>query len=78
MYWDSGGGKLKYTSRALLMLVAAMSATVAHAQGTSEATAIEFRVMRSVALKAQPRFDSRTVRILEAGTLLTGYVQEDG
>ena len=78
MYWDSGGGRLKYTNWALLMLVAAMSATVAHAQGTSEATAIEFRVMRSVALKAQPRFDSRTIRILEAGTLLTGYVQEDG
>ncbi len=62
----------------IMMLTTLVSVTGSHAQGTSESTAIEFRVMRSVALKAQPRFDSKTVRILEAGTLLTGYVLEDG
>jgi hypothetical protein len=48
------------------------------AQGTSEKSAIEFRVARSVALKAEPRFDSKTMRILEAGTLLRGFLLEDG
>jgi hypothetical protein len=52
--------------------------TGVRAQGMSEESAIEFRVARSVALKAEPRFDSKTIRILEAGTLLRGYLLDDG
>jgi hypothetical protein len=75
---DSVGRKVKYTSLASLTLVAMVTVTGARAQGTSESTAIEYQVARSVALKAHPRFDSRTIRILEAGTLLSGYLLENG
>jgi len=50
----------------------------ARGQGTGEDTAIEFRVARSVALRTEPRFDSQTIRIVEGGSVMRGYLLEDG
>lgn len=61
-----------------MVIACLLFASPAGAQGTGESTAIEFRVERSVALKEEPRFDSRTIRVLEAGTLLRGYLLADG
>ena len=66
------------TRLAIFFIVVALVATGVQAQGTSEETPIEFRVARSVALKKEPRFDSKTIRVLEAGTMLRGYILEDG
>ncbi len=62
----------------LLVGIGSLLVAGAHAQGMPDDSPIEFRVARSVALKKQPRFDSNTIRILEAGTLLRGYLLEDG